>query len=197
MSQDFSQLITTKTQVRALLEGSSFHSDDFSLWELARKFIAQAINHPGNILDIGCGNGFLLRCLQEWQPNTLTPYGVDTNPEFISQAKNLFSDCPQNFTILSVGRLQELSKTGLPNQYDFVYWNVWDNWNFDTSPNVDVFKQALSLVSPKGRLILGFYHQEKNINLSKIEQLKNSGFIPQEIEENSSERNEVVCWFEK
>lgn len=194
-SQGFQQLISSPDKTRSLLEGESFHSDDFSAWELARKFISLAISHPGTILDIGCGDGFLLRSLQEWQPNVLTPYGVDTNQEYIAMAKSLFPIHAGNFAVLSIQNLDGLIDAGLPNKYDFVYWNVWDDWDFGSDGNVGLFQIALSLVLPGGRLILGFYHGQKGVNLYKVSQLERRGFTVGRIIENSPERWEVVCWY--
>lgn len=192
MNQGFNQLIATKAQVRALLEGSSFHSDNFSAWEKARKFIAHAINQPGIILDIGCGNGFLLRCFQEWQPHTLVPFGIDTNPEYITQAKRLFPKYKDNFQILNVEKIKEQSQN-----FNLIYWNIWDNWQFDNEMKVNLFKEVFRKINPGGRLILGFYHVEKGTNLKKISELKSWDLVPQEVIENSRERWEIACWFDK
>jgi 2-polyprenyl-3-methyl-5-hydroxy-6-metoxy-1,4-benzoquinol methylase len=72
-SREFIKLIKDKKNTQRLLSGSGLAGADFKVWERARLFISEAINAPGSILDIGCGNGFLLRCLQEWSKYKLIP----------------------------------------------------------------------------------------------------------------------------
>ncbi|OGC92627.1 hypothetical protein A2899_01155 [Candidatus Amesbacteria bacterium RIFCSPLOWO2_01_FULL_49_25] len=196
-SQDFQNLISTSDKILSLLEGSSFHSDDFLVWEVARKFISQAVTHSGTILDIGCGNGFLLRCLQEWQNYPLIPYGIDTNSEFIGKAKLLFPNQSQNFAVLSIENLDKLVSAGLPDKYDLIYWNVWDNWDFDSDRHLEILKDVMSHVRPGGRLILGLYYTESQYNLEKVNQLKSHGFPPDGMTKNSPDKWEIVCWFDK
>src|SRR3990172_6019975 len=168
-SQDFQNLFSPSDKILSLLEGSSFHSDDFLVWEVARKFISQAVTHSGTILDIGCGNGFLLRCLQEWQ----------------------------NFAVLSIENLDKLVSAGLPDKYDLIYWNVWDNWDFDSDRHLEILKDVMSHVRPGGRLILGLYYTESQYNLEKVNQLKSHGFPPDGMTKNSPDKWEIMCWFDK
>ncbi len=203
MINDFNQLISNQAQARAMLKGSSIPIvsapdvfADILSWALMRKFVAQTIHHPGTILDVGCGNGFFLRCLQEWQPHVLIPYGFDSVPEYIKQTKDLHPNYSNNFATLFMENIKDFSKTGLPDRYDFVYWAVWDNWDFSSLSNLKLLKTIRSFILPKGRLILSFYSGNKEMNLSKIEQLKSLGYIPQGIINNPSGRSEVVCWFD-
>ena len=49
-------------------------------WRAARDPILDAIESAGDLLDIGCANGYLLECLMEWGRERgleLTPYGLD------------------------------------------------------------------------------------------------------------------------
>lgn len=44
------------------------------------------IDRPGNILDLGCGNGLLLKILRAESPFALVPYGVDFVEQSIEEA---------------------------------------------------------------------------------------------------------------
>src|SRR3989344_2587836 len=87
-SKSFQDLVATESRLRELMEGSYVPSDPtdpdpwdkdeaFKTWEHGRRFISQTINNDGSLLDYGCANGFLLRCLQEWSSHQLNPYGTD------------------------------------------------------------------------------------------------------------------------
>ena len=105
-SERFRKLIDSQEQIIKLLYGCHFNSDNFPLWEQNRWFISKAINQDGTILDIGCANGFLLKCLQEWTSYRLVPFGVDTDKELIKQAKDLFSDLQNNFAELGIEEIE-------------------------------------------------------------------------------------------
>ena len=67
------------------------------------------------VIDLGCGNGALLRLLCEDDPGTV-PYGVDREPARIARARELFPEHAPHFV------------TGCA--FDFESW--WqDDWTFD------------------------------------------------------------------
>lgn len=184
--------------LKRLLEGSHFHKepwndrDAWSAWEKERKFIAKCIHKDGSLLDYGSANGFLLKCLQKWSSHTIDPYGVDVGEQAIADARTLFPQQQNHFAAP-----QEL-KDGkdFPNTFDFVYWNVWDNFDFEMKGAMDLVKKMYDAVLPGGRLILGFYDPEKETALGKIEQLKGSGFVPTEIVHNPDGK-EILAVFQK
>jgi len=200
-SNKFNNLISDKNKVREVLEGSFFHSDDFRKWENARSFIAKAIHKDGTILDIGCANGFLLMCLQEWSGYKLNPYGIDISKRNIGMVRDLFHRIPNHFASFSVtniafpflGRLIWKHSLKLPQKFDFIYWNVWDNWTFEKPNQVAPVSSLLNMLNVGGRLILGFYDEKRENNLSRIETLKTKGYGLNRILENP-EGNEVISW---
>jgi hypothetical protein len=59
-------------------------------WRAERKPILQAIDGDGDLLDIGCANGFLLESLRAWALErniALIPYGVDQGAQLIAIAR--------------------------------------------------------------------------------------------------------------
>jgi len=168
---------------------------DFKIWEARRKFISQAINKSGTILDIGCANGFLLKCLQKWSVYKLIPYGIDYNKKCIEQAKDLFPLYSDNFMFARIPNLKEFFKQGFPIKFDFIYWNIWDPWNFEDQKEIESLNLSFKMVSDGGRLILGFYQSEKNKE-KKIERIKELGFKFSGMIKNYS-GDEVIIWVDK
>lgn len=56
-------------------------------WEHARSHVADAIDHDGSFLDIGCANGYLLECLPRWTAHAIDRYGLDIAPELVALAR--------------------------------------------------------------------------------------------------------------
>ena len=63
--------------------------------------LIKGLNSVSNIMDLGCGNGYLLK------KSGLVPYGIDTNPKAIKHAKNhilpLYSS---HFYVKNINELQ-------------------------------------------------------------------------------------------
>lgn len=154
---------------RSLLDGSHF-SADFAAWERDRKPIADFIDKPGSIVDLGCANGFLLECLKEWSGKELNCYGIDTNSEAVDAAKKLFGPGQENhfFTVEEV-------KEKLPEKLDYAYWNVWDNAEFTEQKNREILDVLIDHV-PGGRCILGFYHPDPLENEKKLHWLQENNY---------------------
>lgn len=157
-SSDFIKLTQDPKDLRDLLDNCSF-AGTFSAWEDRKAFLAKGINRQGTFLDIGCGNGFLLRCLQEWSEYELSPYGLDVNAAYIQKAKQLFTAQPENFMMLDSRDIQKMAFMGFPNQFDFVYassiWRGTEN---------EQIKRFASLVKSGGRLLIGFYDDDRTRN---------------------------------
>lgn len=60
-------------------------------------------NRDGKIIDLGCGNGMLLKFLVEFSGHKLEPFGIDFKEKPIAQAKKeIFPSQAANFTIAKV-----------------------------------------------------------------------------------------------
>ena len=169
-SESFLELLD-RVGTKKLLKGSHVEMS-FDSWEKGRMPIALAIDKDGSILDIGCANGFLLRCLQEWSDKKLEPYGFDVNEASIVAAQGMFADeSPDHFVLSSD---QERAAV-FPKTFDFIFWNVWDNSDFDKEHVQGILSKALQSVDQGGRLIFGFYHPDQKENERRAQQLRNQG----------------------
>ena len=64
--------------------------------------ILDAIDSDGDILYVGCANGYQLECLVTWgreQGISLTPHGLDQGPRLIELAKQRLPEFESNFYV--------------------------------------------------------------------------------------------------
>ena len=199
-SPAFWRLIDDGERVRALLEGSCYYDATFAEWEHGRRFIAAALHRGGTILDIGCGNGFLLRCLQEWAPHTLEPYGIDTDQVRLGEARALFPDRIDHFAACDAAAFVEdrcaAETATFPLRFDLVYWNVWDNARFAERAHRRILDGLLARLAAGGRLILGFYAPSTAQNLDRVDELATFGYVVDGVTTDSG-RDEVAVWFDR
>jgi SAM-dependent methyltransferase len=69
----------------------SGHSGDEARWEAARRPVLDAVDAPGDFLDIGCASGYLMECLARWSTQDgkpVEPYGLDLSPELADLARS-------------------------------------------------------------------------------------------------------------
>jgi SAM-dependent methyltransferase len=200
---DFEYIVRNRQIVGLLIRDSHIYRfidsyellPSYSNWMQRRDFIAKAINKDGTILDVGCANGFLIRCLQEWSNHKLVPYGIDTDKELIEQAKRLFPENKDNFAKISIEDISKIDRFGLPKKFDIIYWNVWDNWDFNNANELNSVKELSKHVKTGGRLIMGFYNKEKSNNLNRVKKLRSVGFkIDGMIVNPIPKWSEVICW---
>lgn len=121
-------------------------------WRAERGPILNAIEFDGDLLDIGCANGFLLKCLVEWGSERglkLTPHGVDQGSKLIELAKVRLPEYADNFHVGNAWDWRPQRK------YRYVYML------YDCLPLgylADGVSRLLGwVVAPKGRLIVGAY----------------------------------------
>ncbi|WP_437733299.1 class I SAM-dependent methyltransferase [Sorangium sp. So ce1335] len=86
-----------------MIDASIFRDNGFSSFrhmemEHARivSFLEPLLSQGATVLDLGCGNGELLRKITECEA-TVTPFGVDLGPEKIDRAKETFPGRRGNF----------------------------------------------------------------------------------------------------
>ncbi|MBP9816507.1 MAG: methyltransferase domain-containing protein [Candidatus Pacebacteria bacterium] len=204
LSSAYTKLITDSGQLRRLLKGSDIvtnwsHRKEYvwSWWEKGRKPIAGIIDHltdaekeTVSVFDYGCANGFLLRSLQEWSTHEIEPYGFDLKKERITAARELFPTQHKQFT----NDKRELHT--FPASFDFVYWNLWDNWKLRSEEQIHQLHELFNRVTPGGYLVVGLYDHRQAQRRGKLERLAELGFIPSGIEESSS-GNETFAWFKR
>ena len=194
----FQQLVESDDSVQLLLEGSCVYEETFADWEEGRRFISSAFDRGGTVLDVGCGNGFLLRCLQEWVPHGLEPYGIDINDDQLHQARSLYPDQAHHFANCEAASFiadRCASTTAIfPHLFDFIFWNVWDNARFTMDEYRRILDGLYCRLEVGGRLILGFYDVRPN-NLSRITDLQMLGYRVAGMAE-ASPHGTMVAWLD-
>jgi len=121
-------------------------------WRAEREPLLEPIHESGEILDIGCANGFLLQSLLGWAGErgiALTPFGLDHSARLVQLARERLPRYADNFYVGNGWEWQP------PRQYRYVY-SV-----HDCVPEHLVGPYAKRLlegvVAPEGLLILGAY----------------------------------------
>lgn len=113
IEQGFKQPITKGTQKPAWYASDNGFSS-IAAMELAHEPIIELVSETldgrsGNVLDLGCGNGALLRKLHERNP-AITMFGLDMDPMKITHAKQLNREFEQNFVTANMFDCQDLFK---------------------------------------------------------------------------------------
>lgn len=101
---------------------------------------------PKEVLDVGCGEGWLVRELCTRNTNV---FGIDVIPELIHYAK---TTCHANFDICAY---DELSAYKFPNKFDCVVCNFSLIGNQSSE---SVITSSLRLLEERGRLIIQTLH---------------------------------------
>jgi hypothetical protein len=160
---DFAKLVAT-AEVQRWIAGSGCGAD-LKFWVDARAFITQAFNRPGTILDVGCANGFLLRCFQEWTEHQLTPFGIDPSsvihdavvPLYRAYSEGHFAKLTLDEYLVQAATPGSTAACFFPAQFDFVYWNVWDNCTLEEEMERGWVHLLFARVKAGGRIVFGLY----------------------------------------
>ena len=108
------------------------------------------VDHDGKVLDLGCGNGLMLRHLITRSPYKLVPYGVDFLEESIRQAKELvLPEFADNFWVANVAEV-ELE----PGSFDFIFF---DPYHVHPDDRADVVVRVIRACRPGGKVIFYTY----------------------------------------
>lgn len=108
------------------------------------------VDHDGRVLDLGCGNGLMLRHLVTKSPYKLVPYGVDFMEPSIEQAKRMvLPEYADNFIVANVAEV-ELK----PGFYDFIFF---DPYHVHPDDRREVVARVLRACRPGGKVIFYTY----------------------------------------
>jgi SAM-dependent methyltransferase len=121
-------------------------------WREEREPILNAIESDGDLLDVGCANGYLVECLVIWGRERgldLTPYGLDYGRRLIALAKKRLPQIAGHFY---VGNAWDWKP---PKKFRFVY-SLYDCVPLDYF-QAYIERLLKQVVAPKGRLIVGAY----------------------------------------
>lgn len=109
-----------------------------------------AVHRNGKVLDLGCGNGLLLKHLVENSKYELKPYGVDFIDESIQQAKKvILPDYSNNFIVSNI-----VDYELRPKSFDFILLDPTDIHKDDIDWFLD---KVLRACKPDGRIIFYTY----------------------------------------
>ena len=133
------------------IEQSGFHGGP-ARWRAEREPILDAIPADGDLLDVGCANGYLLECLVAWGRErglALTPYGLDQGRRLVALARRRLPHLADHFC---VGNAWDWEP---PRPFRYVY-TLLDLVPPDCLP-MHLPRLVERFVTPGGRLIVGDY----------------------------------------
>lgn len=132
-------------------ERSIFWTNGFTaLPERTYRAFLRFINRSGRILDLGCGNGMLLRFLYEQSPHALEPFGVDFLRESIAEAQKVVLPAfASHFTVANLATVE------LENSFfDFI---IVDPYHIDDGERGMIIERLQRKLRRGGRLIVYSY----------------------------------------
>ncbi len=121
-------------------------------WRQERSPILDAVDADGEILDVGCANGYLLECLVSWGRErgiALVPFGLDFGPRLIERARQRLHDYADHFLVGNAWTWRP------PRRFRYVY-SLYDCVPEQYAADY-VRRLAERFVWPGGRLIIGAY----------------------------------------
>ena len=133
-------------------QGQSGFSGGPLAWWHARGIIAEAIDHDGTFIDVGCANGLLMETLTAWcaaKGIRIEPYGLDVVPELADLARRRL---PRWADRIFIGNALTWSP---PRRFDFVRTGLEYVPPRRRRDLVD--RMMRDVVAVTGRLIVGVY----------------------------------------
>ncbi len=108
------------------------------------------IDRNGRVLDLGCGNGLMLKHLVTRSRYKLVPYGVDFIEESIRQAREkILPEYAENFKVANIADVELEEKF-----YDFIFFDPYSVHPDDLEP---VVEKLLRACRPRGKVIFYTY----------------------------------------
>jgi 2-polyprenyl-3-methyl-5-hydroxy-6-metoxy-1,4-benzoquinol methylase len=108
------------------------------------------IDHDGRVIDLGCGNGLMLRHLVTRSKHELVPYGIDFIEESIKQAKEVI--LPQYAENFEVGNIVDTDfDIGF---FDFIFFDPYNVHSDDMQGMID---RLLKACKPGGKIVFYTY----------------------------------------
>lgn len=125
---------------------NGFHGNPGKIYS----YFCEQITHDGKVLDLGCGNGLMLRYLMARTPFKLIPYGVDLLKPSIRQAREVIH--PKYKKHFIQGNIIDYKYRNAP--FDFIFVSPRDICPTDMSQFI---QDVVSACSNGGRLIFYAY----------------------------------------
>lgn len=126
--------------------------------------ILPLIDVDASILDIGSGNGMLLKFIVEFSNHKITPYGIDVKKEAINEARHkIFPEYADNFV---VGDIDE--PINFRNKFDIIICNP-----FHSSKGIKNLNYRLKKIRRQNGKIILMVHDDllsKN-NIDSVKQM--------------------------
>lgn len=135
--------------------GQSGSDGDEADWAYKRGQLADAFDHDGTFLDVGCASGYSMETVQAWTARrglTVEPYGLDIAPELADLTRRRL---PQWRDRIYVGNAITWTP---PRRFDFVRTGLE---YVPARRQRDLVERLLeAVVAPGGRLIIGVFSEE-------------------------------------
>jgi SAM-dependent methyltransferase len=121
-------------------------------WRAEGEPILDAIESDGDLLDVGCANGYLLECLVAWGRErglALRPFGLDRGPRLIGLARRRFGGLASSFYTANAWQWDP------PGRFRYVY-SLYDCVPVEYLEEY-AYRLLGRVVAAGGRLIMGAY----------------------------------------
>lgn len=160
-----------------LLAGSSVRDATYNYWYELKRFVVDEITtDAARVLDIGCGNGFLLLSARHWLKAErgihISIYGVDRSGPLVARARAL--DGSANFEVFDIEHLTHQKRPACFSpeaSYEYIHWAVWDDYDFGKE-GVRMIRELGRHLVEGGSLLLTFWHDQHLASLGQIDLIR-------------------------